>query len=58
MNLSFESKYSSLFEGFDKNHSTQTALLKMIGKWKQGLDKCKKIGNIFMDILKAFDAPN
>ena len=58
MNLSFESNYSSLFERFDKNHSTQIVLLKIIGKWKQGLDKGKKVSNIFMDILKSFDVLN
>ena len=58
MNLSFESNYSSLFERFDKNYNTQIVLLKIIGKSKQGLDKGKKVSNIFMDILKSFDVLN
>ena len=26
----------------------------MIGKWKEALDKGKKVGNLFMDLSKVF----
>ena len=58
MNLFFESKFSPLLKRFQKNHSTQNALLNMIEKWKQALDKGKKVGTIFMDLSKAFDTLN
>ena len=50
MNLFFESKFSPQLTGFRKNHSTQSALLNMIEKWKHALDKSKKVGTIFMDL--------
>ena len=55
MNLFFESKFSPLLTEFRKNRTTQNALLNMIEKWKHALDKCKKVGSIFMDLSKAFD---
>ena len=58
MNLVFESKFSPLLTGFRKNHSTKNALLNMIKKWIHALDKSKKVGIIFMDLSKAFDALN
>ena len=30
----------------------------MTEKWKNALDKAKKIGTVFMDLSKAFDTPN
>ena len=58
MNLFFESRFSPLLAGFRKNHSTQNALLNMIKKWKDALNKGKKFGTIFMDLSKAFDTLN
>ena len=58
MNLFFESKFSPQLTGFRKNHSTQNALLNMIEKWKQVLDKVKKVATIFMVLSKAFDTLN
>ena len=58
MNLFFESEFLPLLTGFRKNHTTQDALLNMIEKWKQALEKGKKVGTIFMDLSKAFDTLN
>ena len=58
LNLLFESWFSSQLTGFRKNHSTQNALLNMIEKWKQALEKGKKVGAIFMDLSKVFDTLN
>ena len=43
---------------FRKNHNTQYTLLNMTEKWKDALDKGEKVGTIFMDLTKAFDALN
>ena len=58
INLFFESRFSPLLTGFRKNHSTQSALVNIIEKWKHGLDKGKKVGTISVDISKAFDTLN
>ena len=58
MNLFFKSRFSSLLTRFRKNHSTQNALPNMTEKWKQALDKGKKVGTIFMGLSKAFDTLN
>ena len=58
INLFFESRFSPLLTGFRKNHSTQSALVNIIEKWKHGLDRGKKVGTIFVDISKAFDTLN
>ena len=42
-----QNKFSVYLTGFQKNHSTQHALLNMI-----------KVGVIFMDLSKAFDSLN
>ena len=58
INLFFESRFSALLRGFRKKSIPQNALLNMIEKWKQALDKGKKIGAIFMDLSKAFETLN
>ncbi len=46
---------SNLLCGFRKNFNTQHALIRMLEKWKMGLDNGESIGAIFMDLSKAFD---
>ena len=58
INLFFESRFSALLTGFRKKRIPQNALLNMIEKWKQALDKGKKIGTILMDLSKAFETLN
>ena len=58
MNVFFESKFSPQLTKIRKNHSTQSALLNIIEKWKHALDKGKKVSTIFMDLSKAFDTLN
>ena len=50
-----EIKFSKFLTGFPKNHTTQYALLRMIGNWKTQLNKRKKVGVIIMDLCKVFD---
>ena len=54
----FEPYFSSFLTGFRKNHDTQHSLLKMLELWKEGLDKGKSVGAIFMYLSKAFDTLN
>ena len=54
MNFFFESQFLSYLKGFCKNHSAQYALLKVSEKWKEALDKGKKVGTIFMNLSKAY----
>ena len=51
-----QNKFSIYLTGFQKNHSTQYALLKMIKTWKKNLSH--KVGVIYMDLSKAFDSIN
>ena len=44
--------------GYRKAYSTQQALLSMIEKWKEYLDKQGFGGAILMDLSKAFDTIN
>ena len=44
--------------GYRKAYSTQQALLSMIEKWKEYLDKHGFGGAILMDLSKAFDTLN
>ena len=51
-------KYSLIHEsqsGFRRKHSCQTALVKLIDKWMECIDKGDMIGSIFIDFRKAFD---
>jgi hypothetical protein len=41
--------------GFRKQHSCQTALVKIIDSWLKEIDSGKVIGTIFLDFKKAFD---
>ena len=51
-------KFSPYLCGFRKNHKVQYSLLKIIETWKKHLDKGEKIGEIMMDLSKAFDTIN
>lgn len=41
--------------GFRKNHSCQTALVKLVDEWIGAIDKNEFVGTIFLDLSKAFD---
>ena len=47
-------KPSNIVTGFRKGHSAQHSLLIMIEKLKRALDENMKVGEIFMDLSKAF----
>ena len=49
-------KFSIYLTGFQKNHGTQHALLKMIETWKTKLVIGHKIDVVYMDLSKAFDS--
>ena len=51
----FDSIFDSRLCGFRAKHSTQHALIKMIGQWHQSLDTSGKVGAVLMDLSKAFD---
>ena len=53
-----ESKPSKDLVGFRAKHNTQHALLKIIETWRAMLTKTNKVGEIIMDLPKAFDALN
>ena len=53
-----ENKFSPYLCGLRKNYNAQYSLLTMIENWKKQLDNGKKVGVIFMDFSKAFDAIN
>ena len=41
--------------GFRPNQSCQTALIKLIDYWNEGIDKVDIVGMFFIDFSKAFD---
>ena len=41
--------------GFRAKHSCQTALIKLIDKWMERIDKGDIVGTLFLDFRKAFD---
>ena len=41
--------------GFRAKHSCQTALIKLIDKWMECIDKGDIVGTLFLDFRKAFD---
>ena len=41
--------------GFRAKHSCQTALIKLIDKWRECIDKGDIVGTLFLDFRKAFD---
>ena len=51
----FDSIFDSRLRGFRSKHSTQHALIRMIGEWHQSLDKSNKVAAVLMDLSKAFD---
>ena len=51
----FENVLSKYQCGFRKGFSTQHALIVMIEKWRQSLDKKKVCGALLTDLSKAFD---
>ena len=51
----FEHNLSKYQCGFRKGFSTQHALIVMIEKWRQSLDKKKVCGALLTDLSKAFD---
>jgi hypothetical protein len=44
--------------GFRKNHSCQTALVRLIDQWAQCVDDGNMVGALFLDLRKAFDTVN
>ena len=56
--FAYLNKYGLLHEsqsGFRKNHSCNTALIYLVNKWLNNIDKGEIIGAIFFDLRKAFD---
>ena len=54
----FLNKYDLLHKsqsGFRKHHSCNTALLNLLDKWLNSIDKGELVGAIFFDLRKAFD---
>ena len=45
-------KYQS---GFRKNHSCQTALIRLLHDWYSEIDNGSLVGTVFLDLRKAFD---
>ena len=50
-----ESFLNNILCGFQKAHSMQHALLKLLQSWQQVLDNGGFIGTILMDLSKAYD---
>ena len=42
--------------GFRKGHSTQHALLRLLHKWQKALESSNIVGNVLMDLSKAYDS--
>ena len=56
--MAFLNKYKLINKnqsGFQEKHSCQTALVKLIDKWKSCVDKGALVGTVFLDFRKAFD---
>ena len=54
-----DSVLNGILYGFQKAHSTQHALFKLLQSWQQVLDHGGFIGTILMDLSKAYDCiPN
>lgn len=59
--ISFIEKHNILYSkqfGFRKNHSTETAIIDLIAKLTDAIDKNKLTAGIFLDLSKAFDTVN
>ena len=59
------SKYIELSElfyvyqsGFRKNHSCQTALIRLCDSWYRSINNSEIVGTVFLDLRKAFDLVN
>ena len=44
--------------GFRKNHSTETAIIDLVAKLTDAIEKNKFTAGIFLDLSKAFDTVN
>ena len=56
--FAYLNKYSLLHKsssGFRKHHSCSTALINLIDRWLNSIDKGDIIGAVFFDLRKAFD---
>ena len=51
-----QNKFSIYLTGFQKNHSTQHTLLKIIETWKTKLNMSHKVDAIYMALSKPFDS--
>ena len=51
----FEPILSQFVSSYRKHFSTQHVLLRLIEKWRLGLDNDKVVGTVLMDLSKAFD---
>ena len=47
--------YHTYQSGFRAKHSCKTALIKLIDKWMECIDKGDIVGTLFLDFRKAFD---
>jgi len=59
--ISFIQKHDILYSkqfGFRKNHSTETAIIELVTKLTDAIDKNKFTAGIFLDLSKAFDTVN
>ena len=59
--INFIQKYDILYNkqfGFRKNHSTETAIIDLVAKLTDAIDKNKFTAGIFLDLSKAFDTVN
>ena len=59
--ISFIKKHDILYSkqfGFRKNHSTETAIIDLVTKLTDAIDKNKFTAGIFLDLSKAFDTVN
>ena len=44
--------------GFRKNHSCQTALIRLCDSWYRAINNSEIVGTVFLDLRKAFDLVN
>ena len=59
--ISFIQKYDILCSkqfGFRKNHSTETAIIELVTKLTDAINRNKFTAGIFLDLSKAFDTVN
>ena len=51
----FHEILSNILCGFRAGHSTQHALIRLLGKWRRCLDRSSLVGTILMDLSKAYE---